>query len=228
MVIIMPRWPSCGTVFHLLDPRRDIVKVDHGDTPQTIRKGVAELGQPVVIDPEQDGQQLAVLNALVELQADGWIHQTHVYAVGIHVLDMLFRDIGAGSDILYLILKAQSVRVLEAQAGLGGGGRGLDFNALAIPPVAVLSRDHSRGAVAKFFIQPRRPQVERFKNMIVRRNDLVLLHTIPSYGKPCLMERTVMPALSVWRRNLVNRNRGILPIFALTRPFFGATGNLRH
>ena len=173
-------------MFHLLDPGRNVVKVNHGDAPETIRIGITELGQPVVIGPEQGGQQLAVLNALVELQPDGRIHQSHVDAVGVHILDMLLRDIGAGPDILHLILKAQAVRVIEAQAGLGGRRRGLDFNALAIPPVAVLVRDHSRGAVAELFIQPRRPQVERFKNMIVRRNNFVLLHTIPSLWKTLL------------------------------------------
>ena len=62
-----------GAPLQLLHPGHYVVGVEHGDALEPVGEGLAELGEPVVIDPEDVRQQLAVRNAGVELQAGGGI-----------------------------------------------------------------------------------------------------------------------------------------------------------
>ena len=111
--------PQLGAAFQLSDTLRDIVNIQHGDTLDPLREGLAELGQPVVIGPAQDGQERTIRDA-VQQQSLSRIEHVGINAIQVQVFEMFLGDIGSGSDVFHFVTKRERVPLLghEALAGL--------------------------------------------------------------------------------------------------------------
>ena len=85
----------CNSLIALLH----IVHVDHGDALEALGLRAAELGEPVVVSSENLRQQRSVRHA-VQQQTDRGIDDTHVHPIGIHILEVLLRDVAAAPDFI--------------------------------------------------------------------------------------------------------------------------------
>ena len=135
-----------------------VIHVDHGDSGEALWRGLAELGQPIVVGLENGGQKLAIRH-LEQLKAKGGIENAHINTVLVHVLDLLFGDVTARPDVFKHIATGQLLRRFKPSSGLGStkpepGG---NFHTVAVPPFPVVLHLSTRGPVPELFINPAYP-----------------------------------------------------------------------
>src|SRR6516162_8289724 len=184
----------------------DIVDVEHRDALEALRIGLAEIGDPVVVNAADFGQQLGVQlavpkEALARLQA-GTPHAV-LFILGDHVM----RVVGALADILPDAEEIDLRGVLEALPGLHHCTQGANLHAAKRPGVifaAAWRRAplHPWRAVAKFGLDAGRVHVRWLDNVRIRRNHFERNHlTVSSFAadglyRSCQIAANPMPPLA--------------------------------
>src|SRR5712691_2360494 len=174
------REPHLRAALQFLDRGRHVVDVERGDALEPIRAGVAELGQPVVIGPEDGCQQVTIWHA-VQQKAHGRIDDTHIHPIGIHVFDVLCGDVAARPYVVKGRGPPELIRLPKSHARLGAGSHADHPVVIAVPPVAIRLADNAWGAVPELVLSSSRPQVRWLEYMVIRRYDPVTRHRSPSY-----------------------------------------------
>ena len=105
-----------------------IVDIEHGDALEPARMRLAEIGDPVVVDAADLGQQLAVRDAVPEEALARLQHRAPdpvLLVFGDHCVSV----VGAFADVLPEPEKIDLRGVLEALPGLHDGAEGADLHA---------------------------------------------------------------------------------------------------
>ena len=190
--IIAPLRPSLALRSSSCDPGVYVFERDQGDGVQALRVVRAELGNPVVIDPEAGALQVRVLQTK-QRHAQGGVQHLGLHAVNVLVLEALGRIPAAGPGRLIALVQM----VFEFLAAAAGAKAARNRKGLDVGRDKDIRRfsgvfDDLGGLVAVFFIQALLPQIGRFHHVRVGRYDLDLCHgvfllfgapTIPPIGK---------------------------------------------
>src|SRR6202023_3900045 len=137
----------------------------------------AELGEPVVVSSKNLRQQRTVWHA-VQQQTDRGIDNTYIHPIGIHVLEVLLRNVapapdfikGRGTDHLFRRLKPHTCLCPRAQPD--------HPVAIAVPPIAIILADKLWNPVLERRPGSARPQVRWLKHVIVRGYHPVIHHDL--------------------------------------------------
>ena len=159
---------------------------------------MAELGDPVVVGPEDVRHQCAVGDDECVYHRRR-IDYAHVYPVDIHVLHVLFGDVAPRTDVFHDIPMGHSFGVLEPPARLGSPGPGVDqLVAFAYPPVVAIFRTDDVGSpVPEPGLHSCDEQVCGLENVTVRRNHPVGSHPpSPVYAHVLLTDLASLRSLS--------------------------------
>src|SRR6266446_1137541 len=162
----------------------DIVDTEHRNTLQALWIGLAEIGDPVVVDAADFGQELAVGHAVPE-EALARLQARAPNAVLFILGDHRMRVVSALAHILPNAQKIDLRRVLEALAGLHYRTQGADLRAVEHPGVIFptgrgLVPLYPRRPLAKFGLDPGRIHVRRLDDMRIRRDHFVRSHFLLS------------------------------------------------
>ncbi len=132
-----------------------------------LRRCGAELGEPVVVRPENLGQQRTVRHA-VQQQTDRGIDDADVDSVGIHILEVVLRDVTSTPDVIKGRGADQLFRRLKPHTCLCPAGHPNTPVAIAEPPIAIILADKLWDPVLERRLSSARPQVRWLKHVIVR------------------------------------------------------------
>src|SRR6516164_2268137 len=159
---------------YLGDREVDRLQWQHRDAEQAIGIGLAIIGEPAVVGAARRSGELGVLNRAGE-QAEAWIEEGGVDAVGIHVGDALVRIKPARLSVLILHRVVDDTlprpdRANPPDAALAVADRVLFDDE---PLLAVLALDDPRRAVAKFRIDVFVPEIQRLEDVPIGIDDVV-------------------------------------------------------
>ncbi len=179
----------------------DIVDVKHADPLQTLGIGLAEIGDPVVVDSADLSQELAVRDAVPE-EALAGLQTRSPDAVLFILADHRVGIVAALADILPDTEEIDLRGVLEALAGLHYRPERPDLHAVEHPGVVFpagrgLAALHLGRPVAEPRLDTPRIHVRRLDNVGIRRDQLVLRHhrpppLSPSSGTPRSAGQTLL------------------------------------
>ena len=164
-----PCKPELRRALHLLYARLQIVYVEHRNTLEPLGVGAAVLGDPVVISPAVDGQEITVRHA-VEHKANGGIEYTHINPIDIHVFDVLIRDVTSKPYVFKGIpINLYFFRRLKPQTCLRSTLNSYQLVSVAVPPIdAMCLADNVRCPVFELGLCSACPHVRRLYNVIIR------------------------------------------------------------
>ena len=172
-----------GAAFELLGAGIGIVDIEHCDALKAARMRLAEIGDPVVVDPADLGQQRAVRNAVPEQPLTGLQHgapDAVLLVFGQHRLGV----VGALADILPKPEKIDLRGVFEALPCLHHRTEGADLHSVEHPGIVIpacgrFASFHARRAIAQLWLEAARVHVRRFDDVGIRRDQPVARHLTP-------------------------------------------------
>ena len=192
-----PDEPQFLAALELLAALVDIVDIEHADALEALGIGLAEIGDPVVVDAADFGQQFAVRDAVPEETLAG------LQARAPDPVFFIFADhrIGVVAALADILPDAEEVDlrgVFEALSGLHDGPEGSDLHAAEHPGVVFpasrgLAPLHLRRPVAEPRLDASGIHVGRLDDVRIRRDQLVLRHHTPPPFSPI--------AFGLWREN---------------------------
>src|SRR5438067_22133 len=133
-----PNDPEFLASLEFLTAHVDVIDIEHADALQALGIGFAEIGDPVVVDAADLGQEFAVRNAVPE-EALARLQARPPDAVLFILFDHRMRIIAALADVFPDPEEVDLRRVLEALPGLHDRPQGPD-----LPREALLDRNSRR------------------------------------------------------------------------------------
>src|SRR5579883_690828 len=168
--------------FHLFDRQFDRLQWQHRHPEQPVGIGLAVIGEPQIVGMAHRSREFGVVDRAGK-QAKARIKESRIDAVGIHIGDALMRVEAAGLAVLVLHrvsgdhALARADRADAADTELRVADRMLFDNQ---PLLAIFALDDFWRPVAELGRHVLVPEVERFENMAVGVDDVVLVAHYPA------------------------------------------------
>ena len=191
--------PEPGAALELQRRLLDIVHVEHGDALEPIGKGLAEVGDPVVVDAA-DGREHGAVGDAVPEETLARLQARAPHAVHLVLLDHRLGIVGAEPDVFPRAEEIDLRRILEPLSGLHHGAQGAGLLTVDEPGVEFAARGRlqprqTRGPLPEFWLDPGRVEVRRLDDVRIGRDELVRQHrNSPSRsGRKPVVRRAVVP-----------------------------------
>jgi len=149
----------------------DIVQVDHGDALEPARVRAAEVGEPVVVRPEDRGHEGGVGHLEVE-EALRRVEHLSGHPIETHVREVLLGVISARRDVLEPTEPGDGLGGLEPSPGIGDEPDPGEYLVLLDHElIGAVDPHHPGRPVAEGLIDASGPQIGRLEDVRVGRQD---------------------------------------------------------